>query len=224
MKNYFLSGAAFASLFLIQIANSAEDVPTGSYSKSESGFYLHHFDRAPDLSGYLGKFEGNLFRGGQPNFNDGGDWLKKLQDNSISLVVDMRHEGADLTKEKTDLKNAGISYVLLPWHTDGTDQPTSLKVVERLFVGGVFTEHIENFPKVDASLRVLHLANDYLGEGKRIYVHCQRGEDRTGVFVSLLRNLDDNWKKEFANYGGSYYASLKKHREDIVKQLRKRSL
>ncbi len=198
---------------------AAVDTPSGSYSKKESGFYLGHFDRSPDLAGYIGKFDGNVVRGGQPNFNDGTTWINKLKDNSVALVIDLRKEGLSLTKERNDLKAAGISYVILPWNTDGSDQSPKLKVTERIFVKGIYTEHTETFDRVDATLRVLKLANEYLDSNQRIYVHCQRGEDRTGTFISLLRDLKDNWKKEFSNYGGSYYTALRKHREDVVRKM-----
>jgi protein tyrosine/serine phosphatase len=93
-----------------------------------------------------------------------------------------------------------------------------------IFVKGIYTEHTETFDRVDATLHVLKLANEFLDSNQRIYVHCQRGEDRTGVFVSLLRDLKDNWKKEFSNYGGSYYTALKKHREDVVRKMQQLNL
>lgn len=199
--------------------HAAEDIPNGSYSEREVGFYLDHFDRSPDPVDSIVKFNGNLFRGGQPDFNDGNAWLRKLQENSIELVIDIRHEAASLIEERNALQAAGISYILLPWHTDGNDQPTNLTVVERIFENGNFFQNEESLPRVEASLKVLEIANNYLDQGRRIYIHCQRGEDRTGTFISLLRDPNDNWSLEYRRYGGSTYRALSKHRADIAHAL-----
>ena len=47
-----------------------------------------------------------------------------------------------------------------------------------------------------------------LGKGERVYVHCQRGEDRTGTFIRLLRACGEASRQEYRVYGGSKYAAL----------------
>ena len=59
-----------------------------------------------------------------------------------------------------------------------------------------------------------------------IYLHCMRGEDRTGLMVALLRNCQQNsqdkkpnnsWKSEFSEYGGAMYKPLQKLMTDVNK-------
>src|SRR5206468_3498380 len=129
--------------------------------------------------------------------------------------VDLRDEGQGLTKERDALKAAGISYVLLPWKTEGSDEPSTMKVTERLFIKGVYSEQVVTLNNVDAAIRELELVDDYLDNNRAVYIHCQRGEDRSGTFISLLRDLTDSWKIEFSNYGGSLYPALKVHRINV---------
>jgi len=215
---------AFGFLALMTVALFASErayaqSSLGYYNGQGAGFYLGHFDRSPDLAGYLGKFNGNLYRGGQPNIKMAKVWLDKLKLNNIKLVVDLRNEAEGLVEEQKGLKASQISYILLPWRTEDADQSPVMRVIKNLFDNGNYTSSVENLDKISASLEVIKIAKEYLARGDHIYVHCQRGEDRSGTFISLLRDLDDDWEKEFNNYGGTLYPSLKKHREDLLPYL-----
>ncbi|MEZ4815313.1 MAG: tyrosine-protein phosphatase [Bdellovibrionota bacterium] len=210
--------AFFASLAFSAIANTAVDTPTGYYDKKESGFYQKNFDRSPDLSSSAcKKFNELLLRGGKPEFKVSKEtWIQKLMDNNVAIVFDLRKENTDSQKEKERLNAEGIDYVKLPLKTEGSDQDAVLTIEEQKAVASgetpVTTKTI--LPRTEATLSILKKIEEALASNKRIYLHCQRGEDRTGTIVALLRNCDE-WRKEFIRYGGSLYPALAKHFKDV---------
>jgi len=72
--------------------------------------------------------------------------------------------------EETIVKSLGMKYVAIPWHCPWP--------------------HDEVFAKF---LRVVHE-----NKGKKIFVHCRLGDDRTGMMVAAYRMADEGWTADEA--------------------------
>jgi protein-tyrosine phosphatase len=110
----------------------------------------------------------SLFRGAQPEI-DSLDELKKL---GITTIVDLRRESSGLReRERAKAESLGIHFVSIP--VGGFDNPTS-----------------EQLAQYFALLRQ--------APPQRIFVHCQFGEDRTGVFIAAYRIAFEHWSADQA--------------------------
>lgn len=72
--------------------------------------------------------------------------------------------------EERDVKNLGMKYVAIPWHCPWP--------------------HDEVFAKF---LKVVHD-----NKGKKIFVHCRLGDDRTGMMVAAYRIAEEGWTADEA--------------------------
>lgn len=193
------------------------DVATGSYSVEEKGFNLKHFDRMLDSQIRCEKFNGRILRGGQPDLNS-DLWLDKLKANSVSLVVDLRKDASHET-EKNKVARAGMDYVYLPLSTMSQNQDRNITVEETgACQSSNCAPHTDSttFYRTKATIHVLALIRDALDEGRNIYIHCTRGQDRTGTIVALLRHCrQEDWDPEFKNYKGFLYPALKSHLKEV---------
>jgi tyrosine-protein phosphatase SIW14 len=86
--------------------------------------------------------------------------LRALQAMGVTTIVNFRDELAETAAEKTQVESLGIRYVGIPWK--GRRGPTNAQVTQFLDV-----------------LRTN-------GQAK-IFVHCKRGSDRTGLMVAAYR-------------------------------------
>jgi protein tyrosine/serine phosphatase len=89
--------------------------------------------------------------------------LKKL---GIDIVVDLRNNREDIRAEKERVDAQGLTFVSIPWNAEMN--PSRENVI------AFFTTLRDN-------------------PGKKIFVHCQRGADRTGVMIALYRIVYDHW-------------------------------
>lgn len=157
------------------------------YDNKADGFNLNHFTVTKDLvNSDCSNFNGRIYRGGEPKL-DNDAWLKKLKSENIKWVVDLRHEAVGKTEEKRILSENNIKYTLVPLRITHNSEETSSLLIDT----------VSSVKNTDA----------------KVYVHCKRGEDRTGVFIALLRECS-SWKKEFKDYGGVLYPGLKEIMED----------
>jgi hypothetical protein len=163
----------------------------GSYAEKVPGFYLNHFDAVSDVPGCRSLH--GLFRGGEPSLADEA-WVKKLRQEGITHVLDLRAEGGDL--ERRAAEKARFSYSRVPLRTEGAKQRAGTA------------------KQVEVAIQE---TAERLARGERVYVHCQLGEDRTGYFISLLRGCGDQGFRDFKAYGGSHYPALKSLREELQK-------
>jgi len=116
---------------------------------------------------------------GLPNFGEvsphlyrGGlpnaNGLRTLKHLGVAIVVDMR--GGIDQHEKDALTKLGMQYVAIPWHCPfPTDEP----LVH-------FLKLIEENP------------------GKKVFVHCRLGDDRTGMAIASYRMAEEGWSADEA--------------------------
>ena len=94
----------------------------------------------------------------------------------VNIVVDVRLSGRD--KERKEVEKDGMQYVAIPWHC--------------------------LFPKDDTFARFLALLRD--NPGKKVFVHCRYGDDRTGMMIAAYRMSVEGWsaveaRKEMEQFG-----------------------
>lgn len=108
---------------------------------------------------------------GLPNFGRVTDMLyrgaqpnvqgfSELQAMGVAIIVNFRDEPKEVANERREVESLGIRYVSIPW--SGVREPASGQVVE-------FLDLVRSNPQI------------------RIFVHCQRGADRTGVMIAAYR-------------------------------------
>jgi protein tyrosine phosphatase (PTP) superfamily phosphohydrolase (DUF442 family) len=128
---------------------------------------------------------------------EGYTQLKQL---GVDIVVNLRegHEGHK--EEKAALESLGIRYVAIPWA--GLDYPKNKDVA--------------------TFLRLLRDNPD-----KRIFVHCRRGAERTGVMVAAYRMAFQGWTPEQAleemeqfKFSGFWFRHLKRYVRSFPEQLK----
>lgn len=193
------------------------------YDNKATGFYLKHFALAKDLKDTSCKqFLNSVYRGGQPDFAVGDAWINKIKASKIKVVFDLRSETTNAVKERDALLNNGIGYVKIPLSTSGNIMPETLTVEVAEPSNGFNSPVITKtaMPRVQAALYVLSLMNKVISEQSEnaIYLHCQRGEDRTGLMIALLRECSGTaWKSEFNEYGGVMYKPLQSLMDEVSK-------
>lgn len=116
---------------------------------------------------------------GLPNFGEvtpslyrggqpGADGLKALQKMGVSIVVDMRSGQSE--HEQAVVEKLGMQYVSIPWHCP--------------------------FPTDDPFVKFLKVIED--NPGKKIFVHCRLGDDRTGMAIASYRMAEEGWSADEA--------------------------
>ena len=113
--------------------------------------------------------------------------LKKL---GVQMVVNLGHEGAEIERERALVQAQGMEYVSIPWR--GSNNPDAGQIAE-------FLELLRANPE------------------KQVFVHCQRGAERTGVMVACYRMSVSNWTAEQSltemeqfGFRGLWFRHLKK--------------
>jgi uncharacterized protein (TIGR01244 family) len=125
--------------------------------------------------------------------------LKKLSELGIKTVINLRGASDDTRKEEAEAEASGMRYFNIPMSSLG--RPTDEQVERALAV----IDARENWP---------------------VFVHCQRGADRTGVIVAAFRISHERWTDEQAiaeakRYGMALVQFRKKdYISDYYKRLR----
>jgi tyrosine-protein phosphatase SIW14 len=143
-----------------------------------------------------GKINDVLYRGAQPR-EQGLPELKKL---GITTIVDLRSEDPQKAEwERKQAESLGMRFVHIP--VGGWDSPTNEQVAQ-------FLSLFRNDPS------------------QRIFVHCQFGEDRTGVFVATYRMAIEKLPveqalKEMYSFGfnGAWHPAMKAFIRDFPARL-----
>jgi protein-tyrosine phosphatase len=73
-------------------------------------------------------------------------------------------------REEKEVSSRGMQYVAIPWHCP--------------------------WPKDEAFAKFLKVLHE--NRGKKIFVHCRLGDDRTGMMVAAYRMADEGWTAEEA--------------------------
>lgn len=141
---------------------------------------------------------------GLPNFGVVSDQLYRgaqpdtegfgeLKTLGVDIVVNFRHETSQIRRERAFVEAQGMRYVSIPWR--GHDDP-----------------------KVEQVAQFLSLVRD--NPGRRIFVHCARGAERTGVMVASYRISRDRWtpKQALAEMGTFGFRSRFQHLTRFVQQ------
>jgi len=89
--------------------------------------------------------------------------LETLAKMGIQIVVDLR--GSASKTENDAAARLGITYISIPNHCP--------------------------FPKDETWVRFLAVIHDY--PGKKIFVHCRLGDDRTGMAIASYRMSEESW-------------------------------
>jgi tyrosine-protein phosphatase SIW14 len=85
------------------------------------------------------------------------DGFKSLHEMGVGIVVDLREKPSEEAPEKREVESLGMKSVGIPWSAN--HKPSSAQVVE--------------------FLDLVHANPD-----TKIFVHCRRGADRTGVMIA----------------------------------------
>ena len=102
--------------------------------------------------------------------------FQRLAEMGISIVVDLRIRGRK--GERKEVTSLGMRFVQIPWNC---------------------------FHPEDTDMaRFLKLLHD--NRGKKVFVHCQTGDDRTGMIIAAYRIAEEGWTakeamKEMEAYG-----------------------
>jgi len=94
--------------------------------------------------------------------------FEALAKMGVNIVVDGRLTGAD--NERKQVNQLGMQYVSIPWHC--------------------------LFPRDQTFARFLAVLRD--NRGKKVFVHCRYGDDRTGMMVASYRMAVEGWTAEEA--------------------------
>lgn len=127
----------------------------------------------------------------------GYDQLKAL---GIEIVVNLRDEPDKIRAEKENVEGLGMRYASIPWN--GWRGADDRQVAE-------FLELLRASPE------------------KKVFVHCRRGAERTGVMVAAYRIAAENWTPEQAlaemeefKFRGLLFRNLKKYIRELPERLR----
>jgi protein tyrosine/serine phosphatase len=115
-----------------------------------------------------GKVSDSLLRGAQPHLAH-LDELKKL---GVTTIVDLRKESPHTReRERVQAEALGIHFISIP--VGGFSTPSSAQLAEFFIL-------LRGAPP------------------QKIFVHCEFGEDRTGVFIAAYRIAFDRWSSDQA--------------------------
>src|SRR5882724_11339077 len=124
---------------------------------------------------HFAKVSDHYYRGGQPD----KDGLKLLAGKGVHTIVDLRGEDKDRTdSERETAKSLGMQYISLP-----------LSAI-----------HAASDEQVAQFLSIVHNRAN-----QPVYVHCNRGSDRTGTMTAIMRIQDFGWTPDQA------YDEMKKY-------------
>jgi tyrosine-protein phosphatase SIW14 len=88
------------------------------------------------------------------------DGFKSLHSMGVGIVVDLREKRPEVASEKHQVESLGMKSIEIPWSAN--QEPSSAQIVE-------FLDLVRANPDT------------------KIFVHCRRGADRTGVMIAAYR-------------------------------------
>jgi tyrosine-protein phosphatase SIW14 len=100
-----------------------------------------------------------------------GRGFAELKGLGIDLVVNLRNEPDEIVRERALVEAQGLRYTSIPWR--GKENPKPEQIAE--FLG-------------------LLRAN----ADKKVFVHCERGSERTGLMIACYRMSMEQWTADKA--------------------------
>ena len=94
--------------------------------------------------------------------------FEALAKMGVNIVVDNRGDRSD--SEGVDVRRLGMRYVAIPWHCPS--------------------------PHDEVFAQFLKLLRD--NPGKKVFVHCRLGDDRTGMMIASYRMAAEGWSADDA--------------------------
>lgn len=93
--------------------------------------------------------------------------FENLSKMGVAIIVDLR-EGSQVQREEKEVSALGMKFVAISWNC---------------------TE-----PKDEYFARFLSLLRD--NPGKKVFIHCHAGVDRTGMMIASYRMAEEGWTSE----------------------------
>jgi protein tyrosine phosphatase (PTP) superfamily phosphohydrolase (DUF442 family) len=116
--------------------------------------------------------------------------FKELKTLGVELVVNLRHEPDEIVRERALADAQGLRYASIPWR--GKEDPRPEQVAEFL-----------DLLRANANTKV--------------FVHCERGSERTGVMIACYRMTAERWtpdralaEMELFGFRGFWFGHLKR--------------
>ena len=123
---------------------------------------------APNTTPHFFKVDERLYRGGQPTLAG----IRRLEKLGVKTVVSLRNQGDKSSRAERELaESLGMRWVSMP-----------MRMYWR--------------PSEEQTRAFLQLVSD--PQRQPVFVHCQHGEDRTGVLVAVYRVVGQGWAPEDA--------------------------
>lgn len=101
----------------------------------------------------------------------------------VDIVVDTRGGRSQTAGEAKAVSELGMRYVAIPWHCP--------------------------FPHDEVFVQFLKLLHD--NAGKKVFVHCRLGDDRTGMMVAAYRMAEEGWSAEEAMQEMRHFGFTRAH-------------
>jgi len=92
--------------------------------------------------------------------------LRQLRALGVEIVINLRNEQNEIETERREVEERGLQYISMPWNAS---YPPDSRAVRS------FVELIQANP------------------GKKVFVHCWAGRDRTGVMIAVFRIAMQGW-------------------------------
>jgi len=131
----------------------------------------------------------------------GADGLNELKKMGVSIVVDMRSSRSQ--HEQKAVEELGMEYASIPWHCP--------------------------FPSDEPFVRFLKVIAQ--NPGKKTFVHCRLGDDRTGMAIASYPMAAEGWsadeamkEMEFFGFRGIHHAicpALSHYEKEFPEHLKK---
>lgn len=133
-----------------------------------SGCATHTSHLATHPAPHFFQVDDRLYRGGQPT----DEGFRRLADLGVKTVISLRAEGRQQRRYERELvESLGMQWVSFPMSMYW--RPSELQV-----------KHF------------LQVARD--PSNQPVFVHCRKGEDRTGALVAIYRVVRQDWSPEHA--------------------------
>jgi tyrosine-protein phosphatase SIW14 len=107
--------------------------------------------------------------------------FEALAKMGVDIVVDNRGDRSN--SEGIVVRRLGMQYVAIPWHCP--------------------------FPRDEVFARFLKLLQD--NPGKKVFVHCRLGDDRTGMMIASYRMAAEGWSADDAMLEMQHFGFTREH-------------